>query len=213
MLVIFSVGMFNGIQRATSDLRPATSFHLVLVKLAPAFKTGLSVVFQTRNVRLRARAPPEQLSSSTSRRYLLSQLEHAQSQLFLLPEFRRDVWELSTLLMTLCVDVVRETESSILGFCIMPFSMLVIALTLWLQPQVSVLSARMDASCSSFSTACVSWNDSLELRLDHPFNPCPFFLSCFVRRIECVLDRFNSDPLRKIEVTLSTAWVQKRNGA
>ena len=36
-------------------------------------------------------------------------------------------------------------------------------------------------------------DDLLELRLDHPFNPCPFFLSCFVRRVECVLDRFNSD--------------------
>ena len=102
MLVISSsMGMFNGIQRATSDLRPATPFHLVLVKLAPAFKTCLSVVIQTRSDRLCARAPPEQLSSSVPRRYLLSQLEHAQSQLFLLPEFRRDVWELSTLLMTL----------------------------------------------------------------------------------------------------------------
>ena len=104
MLVIFSsVGMLNGIKRATSDFRLATSFHPVLVKLAPAFKTGLSVVFQTRSDQLRAARCTrlEQLSSSTSRRYLLSQLEHAQSQLFLLPEFRRDVWELSTLLMTL----------------------------------------------------------------------------------------------------------------
>ena len=33
----------------------------------------------------------------------------------------------------------HETESSILGFCIIPFGMLVIALTLWLQPQISVL--------------------------------------------------------------------------
>ena len=96
------MGMFNGIQRATSDLRPATPFHLVLVKLAPVFKTGLSIVFQTRSDQLRARRTrPEQLSSSASRRYLLNQLEHAQSQLFLLPEFRRDVWELSTLVMTL----------------------------------------------------------------------------------------------------------------
>ena len=34
---------------------------------------------------------------------------------------------------------------------------------------------------------------SLELRLDHTFNLRPFFLSCFVRRIECVLDRLNTD--------------------
>ena len=39
-------------------------------------------------------------------------------------------------------------------------------------------------------------DDSLELRLDdrqHTFNPRPFFLSSLVRRIGCVLDRFNSD--------------------
>ena len=36
-------------------------------------------------------------------------------------------------------------------------------------------------------------NGSLELRLDHTFNPRPFFLSNIVLRIECVLDRFNSD--------------------
>ena len=41
--------MLNGIERTTSDLRPATSFHLVL---------------QTRNDRLRARARLEQLSST-----------------------------------------------------------------------------------------------------------------------------------------------------
>ena len=37
---------------------------------------------------------------------------------------------------------------------------------------------------------------SIELRLDdrqHTFNPRPFFLSNLVRRIGCVLDRFNSD--------------------
>ena len=40
-------------------------------------------------------------------------------------------------------------------------------------------------------------DDSLELRLNdgqHTFNLCPFFLSNLVRRIGCVLDRFNSDP-------------------
>ena len=31
-----------------------TPFHLVLVKLAPVFKTGLSIVFQTRSDQLRA---------------------------------------------------------------------------------------------------------------------------------------------------------------
>ena len=39
-------------------------------------------------------------------------------------------------------------------------------------------------------------DDSLGLRLDdrqHTFNLCPFFLSNLVRRIGCVLDRFNSD--------------------
>ena len=52
MLVISSsVRMLNGIQRTTSDLRPATSFHLVL---------------QTRSDRLRIRARLEQLSSSWS---------------------------------------------------------------------------------------------------------------------------------------------------
>ena len=86
MLVISSVGMLNGIQRTTSDVRPATSFHLVL---------------QTRSDRLRAHAPPEQLSSSTSSWYLPSQLEHAQAQLFLLPEFRRDVWQLTASVVTL----------------------------------------------------------------------------------------------------------------
>ena len=37
---------------------------------------------------------------------------------------------------------------------------------------------------------------SLGLRLDdrqHTFNPRPFFLNSLVRRIGCVLDRFNSD--------------------
>ena len=34
---------------------------------------------------------------------------------------------------------------------------------------------------------------SLELRLDHTFSPCPFFLSKLVRRIGCVLDRLSSD--------------------
>ena len=40
------------------------------------------------------------------------------------------------------------------------------------------------------------FDDSLGLRLDdgqHTFNPRPFFLNSLVRRIECVLDRFNSD--------------------
>ena len=36
-------------------------------------------------------------------------------------------------------------------------------------------------------------DDSLELRLDHTFNPRPFFLNSLVRRIGCVLDRFNTD--------------------
>ena len=63
MLVISSsMRMLNGIQRTTSDLRPATSF-------------------QTRSDRLRARAPPGQMSSSRSRWYLSSQLEHTQASL------------------------------------------------------------------------------------------------------------------------------------
>ena len=40
-------------------------------------------------------------------------------------------------------------------------------------------------------------DDSLDLRLidgQPTFNLCPFFLSSLVRRIGCVLDRFNSDP-------------------
>ena len=87
MLVISSsVGMLNGIQRTTSDLRPATSFHLVL---------------QTRSDRLCARARLEQLSSSSSSWYLPSQLEHTQALLFLLPEFRRGVWESADSVMTL----------------------------------------------------------------------------------------------------------------
>ena len=74
--------------------------------------------------------------------------------------------------------------------------MLVIALILWLQPQISVLPNTQHEDerflrCLFHSMRLL--DDSLELRLDHPFNPCPFFLSCFVRRIECVLDRFNSD--------------------
>ena len=39
-------------------------------------------------------------------------------------------------------------------------------------------------------------DDSLGLRLDdrqHTFNPSQLFLNSLVRRIECVLDRFNSD--------------------
>ena len=36
-------------------------------------------------------------------------------------------------------------------------------------------------------------DDSLGLRLDHTFNPRPFFLNNLVSRIECVLDRLNSD--------------------
>ena len=36
-------------------------------------------------------------------------------------------------------------------------------------------------------------DDSLELRLDHTFNPRQLFLNSLVRRVECVLDRFNSD--------------------
>ena len=39
MLVISSsVRMLNGIQRTTSDLRPATSFHLVLVKMGTSLQ-------------------------------------------------------------------------------------------------------------------------------------------------------------------------------
>ena len=39
MLVISSsVRMLNGIQRTTSDLRPATSFHLVLVKIGTSLQ-------------------------------------------------------------------------------------------------------------------------------------------------------------------------------
>ena len=58
MLVISSsVRMLNGIQRTTSDLRPATSFHFVLVKMAPALKTGLSVVIGHALVPLRNSCP------------------------------------------------------------------------------------------------------------------------------------------------------------
>ena len=53
MLVIsFSVRMLNGIQRITSDLRPATSFHLVLVKIGTSLQDW--PVIQTRSDRLRA---------------------------------------------------------------------------------------------------------------------------------------------------------------
>ena len=39
MLVISSsMGMLNGIKRATSDLRPATSLHLVLVKIGTSLQ-------------------------------------------------------------------------------------------------------------------------------------------------------------------------------
>ena len=39
MLVISSsVRMLNGIQRTTTDLRPATSFHLVLVKMGTSLQ-------------------------------------------------------------------------------------------------------------------------------------------------------------------------------
>ena len=67
---------------------------------------------------------------------------------------------------------------------------------LQLQPEDSVLSARMNASCAASSAACVSLNDSLGFRLDdrqHTFNPRPFFLNSLVRRIGFVLDRFNTD--------------------
>ena len=67
MLVISSsVRMLNGTHRTTSDLRPATSFHLVLVKITTSLQDWLVRVIQTRSDRLRARAPPEQLSSSRS---------------------------------------------------------------------------------------------------------------------------------------------------
>ena len=38
LVVSFSVRMLNGIQRTTSDLRPATSFHLVLVKMSTSLQ-------------------------------------------------------------------------------------------------------------------------------------------------------------------------------
>ena len=59
MLVISSsVRMLNGIQRTTSDLRPATSFHLVLVKMGTSLQNWPD--------RLCIRARLEQLSSSRS---------------------------------------------------------------------------------------------------------------------------------------------------
>ena len=65
MLVISSsVRMLNGIQRTTSDLRPATSFHQVLVKIGTCLQDW--PVIQTRSDRLRARTRLEQLSSSRS---------------------------------------------------------------------------------------------------------------------------------------------------
>ena len=41
-------------------------------------------------------------------------------------------------------------------------------------------------------------DDSLELRLDHTFNPRPFFLNSLVRRIGCILDHVNSDLSRSL---------------
>ena len=41
-------------------------------------------------------------------------------------------------------------------------------------------------------------DDLLELRLNHTFNPRPFFMSCFVRRIGCVLNHLNSDLSRSL---------------
>ena len=81
-------------------------------------------------------------------------------------------------------------------FCIVPFSMLVFALTQWLQPQDSVLSARMNASCTCIFRSMRLLDDSLGFRLNdrqHTFNPCPLFLKSLVRRIGCVLDCYNRD--------------------
>ena len=64
MLVIsFSMGMFNGIQRATSDLRPATPFSSCTCEIGtslqdwPVYRVQTrsdSIVFQTRSDQLRA---------------------------------------------------------------------------------------------------------------------------------------------------------------
>ena len=91
MLVISSsVRMLNGIQRTTSDLRPATSFHLVLVKMGTSLQNW-----------------PDRLCSCPSGtvvlfkvKHLSSQLEHTQV-LFLLREFRRGVWEWAASVLTL----------------------------------------------------------------------------------------------------------------
>ena len=75
--------------------------------------------------------------------------------------------------------------------------MLVIALTHWLQPQISVLPNTQHENerflrCL-FHSMRLS-DGSLELRLDHTFNLRPFFLNSLVRRIECILNRLNTDP-------------------
>ena len=64
-----------------------------------ALAMGLSD--QTRSDRLLARAPPEQMPCSRSKRHVSSQLERTRAQLFLLPEFRRGVWELSAPVLTM----------------------------------------------------------------------------------------------------------------
>ena len=73
--------------------------------------------------------------------------------------------------------------------------MLIIALTHWLQPQISLLPNAQHEDerflrCLFHSMRLL--DGSLELRLDHTFNPRPISLSCLVRRVECVLDRLNT---------------------
>ena len=85
-----SMKMLNGIQHTTSDLRPATSFHPVLVKMGTSLQTW-----------------PDRLCSCFSGtvvlfivKHLSSQLERAQV-LFLLREFRRGVCEWAASVLTL----------------------------------------------------------------------------------------------------------------
>ena len=138
MLVISSsVRMLNGIQHTTSDLRQATSFHLILVKIDTSLQDW--PVIQTRSDRLSARATPEQLSSARSSTCRAS---WNISRAAVVPASR---------IPTRCVGLgcfCGDSGALMLSTKLSPqssssvsrtFGMLVIALTHWLQPQISVL--------------------------------------------------------------------------
>ena len=154
MLVISSsVRILNGIQRTTSDLRPATSFHLVLVKIGTSLQdwpvrcdsdsecsvvrscpSGTVVLFKVKLVL----AEPAGTCSGTA-----------------VPASR---------IPTRCVGMGCFCDDS---------GALMLSMKLSLQPSSSVsylsacwaatsdlgavLSAKLNASCAAFYTACVSW--------------------------------------------------------